>query len=133
MSQAVHLMPGAVDGAIAELRRVLGVERVVTDRAELEFHSQDVYRSGELPAAPLSPLLDALNDAAIFGNDVRLHWYRDAEDDAMLQLCKEMREDFVGLELPDRYVFGYGMDIDGAWRNLPAIYALNLKTAVDRL
>jgi len=55
MSQAVHLMPGAVDGAIAELRRVLGAERVVTDRAELEFHSQDVYRAGERPAALIRP------------------------------------------------------------------------------
>lgn len=55
MSQAVHLMPGAVDGAIAELRRVLGAERVVTERAELEFHSQDVYRVGELPVALIRP------------------------------------------------------------------------------
>ncbi|RLJ64703.1 hypoxanthine-guanine phosphoribosyltransferase [Sulfurisoma sediminicola] len=32
--------------------------------------------------------------------------------------------DFVGLTLPDRYVFGCGMDVRGAWRNLPAIYAV---------
>lgn len=38
--------------------------------------------------------------------------------------AKPIRADFVGLELPDRFVFGYGMDIEGAWRNLPAIYAL---------
>ena len=31
--------------------------------------------------------------------------------------------DFVGVKVPDRFVFGYGMDIHGAWRNLPAIYA----------
>lgn len=31
--------------------------------------------------------------------------------------------DFVGLSVPNRYVFGFGMDIQGAWRNLPAIYA----------
>jgi len=37
---------------------------------------------------------------------------------------KPIRADFVGLELPDRFVFGYGMDIEGAWRNLPAIYAV---------
>lgn len=55
MSQAVHLMPGAVEGALAELRRVLGDAQVVTDRAELEFHSQDVYRAGELPAALIRP------------------------------------------------------------------------------
>jgi len=26
--------------------------------------------------------------------------------------------------VPDRFVFGFGMDVDGAWRNLPAVYAL---------
>ncbi|MFA6921079.1 MAG: hypoxanthine-guanine phosphoribosyltransferase [Gallionella sp.] len=38
--------------------------------------------------------------------------------------AKPVAADFVGLELPDRFVFGYGMDIEGAWRNLPAIYAV---------
>ena len=32
--------------------------------------------------------------------------------------------DYVGLEVPDRYVFGYGMDYHEQGRNLPAIYAL---------
>jgi hypoxanthine phosphoribosyltransferase len=32
--------------------------------------------------------------------------------------------DFVGITVPNRYVFGFGMDVYGAWRNLPAIYAL---------
>ena len=36
---------------------------------------------------------------------------------------KPIKADFVGLQVPDRFVFGYGMDIHGAWRNLPAIYA----------
>jgi hypoxanthine phosphoribosyltransferase len=37
---------------------------------------------------------------------------------------KPIRADFVGIEVPDRFVFGFGMDIEGAWRNLPAVYAL---------
>ncbi len=37
---------------------------------------------------------------------------------------KPLRADFVGLHLPDRFVFGCGMDAYGAWRNLPEIYAL---------
>ena len=37
---------------------------------------------------------------------------------------KPIAADFVGLVLPNRYVFGFGMDIRGAWRNLPAIYAV---------
>ncbi|WP_435628474.1 hypoxanthine-guanine phosphoribosyltransferase [Candidatus Ferrigenium straubiae] len=37
---------------------------------------------------------------------------------------KPIHADFVGIEVPDSFVFGYGMDIEGAWRNLPAIYAV---------
>ena len=37
---------------------------------------------------------------------------------------KPLKADFTGLTVPDRYVFGFGMDIHGAWRNLPAIYAV---------
>ena len=36
---------------------------------------------------------------------------------------KPIHADFVGMNLPNRFVFGYGMDIHGAWRNLPAVYA----------
>lgn len=32
--------------------------------------------------------------------------------------------DFVGLTVPDRFVFGFGMDYQGLWRNAPGIYAL---------
>ena len=37
---------------------------------------------------------------------------------------KPARADFVGVTVPNRYVFGFGMDAYGLWRNLPAIYAL---------
>ena len=37
---------------------------------------------------------------------------------------KPIRADFVGVVVPDRYVFGFGMDVRGVWRNLPAIYAV---------
>lgn len=37
---------------------------------------------------------------------------------------KPITPDFVGLKLPDRFVFGCGMDARGHWRNLPEIYAL---------
>jgi hypoxanthine phosphoribosyltransferase len=32
--------------------------------------------------------------------------------------------DYVALEVPDRYVYGYGMDYHEQGRNLPALYAL---------
>jgi hypoxanthine phosphoribosyltransferase len=38
--------------------------------------------------------------------------------------AKAMHADFVGVELPDRFVFGFGMDLQGAWRNLGGVYAV---------
>lgn len=39
--------------------------------------------------------------------------------------CVEgLRADYAGVDVPDRYVFGYGMDYHEQGRNLPAIYAL---------
>ncbi|WP_020407425.1 hypoxanthine-guanine phosphoribosyltransferase [Hahella ganghwensis] len=32
--------------------------------------------------------------------------------------------DFTGIEVIDRYLFGYGMDYKGYWRNAPGIYAV---------
>lgn len=37
---------------------------------------------------------------------------------------KPVKADFVGLSVPDRFLFGFGMDVSGAWRHLPAIYAM---------
>jgi hypoxanthine phosphoribosyltransferase len=37
---------------------------------------------------------------------------------------KPVTADFVGVKVPNRYVFGFGMDAYGLWRNLPSIYAL---------
>ena len=32
--------------------------------------------------------------------------------------------EYIALEAPDLFLFGYGMDIDGQWRNLPEIRAI---------
>jgi hypoxanthine phosphoribosyltransferase len=37
---------------------------------------------------------------------------------------KPIAADFVGLRIPDRFVFGCGMDAKGFWRNLPEIRAM---------
>jgi len=36
-----------------------------------------------------------------------------------------MRADFSGLDAGDRFLFGYGLDYKGYWRNAPGIYAVN--------
>ncbi|MCG1041375.1 hypoxanthine-guanine phosphoribosyltransferase [Mycetohabitans sp. B8] len=42
----------------------------------------------------------------------------------LIAKTKPLRPDFCGVQVPDRYVFGCGMDVNGYWRNLSAIRAL---------
>ena len=42
----------------------------------------------------------------------------------VLPRAKPITADFVGLRIPDRFVFGCGMDAKGYWRNLPEIRAM---------
>ncbi|MDO4433767.1 MAG: hypoxanthine-guanine phosphoribosyltransferase [Alysiella sp.] len=42
----------------------------------------------------------------------------------LIDQTKPIRADYVGLNVPNRYVFGYGMDAGNMWRNLGAIYAI---------
>jgi len=37
---------------------------------------------------------------------------------------KPLQAEYVGLSVPNRFVFGYGMDVAGAWRNLSEIRAI---------
>ncbi len=62
------------------------------------------------------------------------HWCEDqgAADVRIAVLAEKVHDrcvegicaDHVGVEVPDAYVFGYGMDYHEQGRNLPAIYAL---------
>ncbi|WP_411726097.1 hypoxanthine-guanine phosphoribosyltransferase [Methyloglobulus sp.] len=45
--------------------------------------------------------------------------------DKLLDHEKPIRADFVGLQIENRYLFGYGMDYKGYLRNVPGIYACN--------
>ena len=36
----------------------------------------------------------------------------------------DLKANYVGLQCIDRYIFGYGMDYKGYWRNAPGIYAV---------
>ena len=37
---------------------------------------------------------------------------------------KSHRIDYIGLEIPNKFIVGYGLDYDGLGRNLPEIYQL---------
>jgi hypoxanthine phosphoribosyltransferase len=52
------------------------------------------------------------------------HFYCAVLVEKVLQKAKPITPDFVGLRIPDRFVFGCGMDAKGFWRNLPEIRAM---------
>ncbi|GBG15074.1 hypoxanthine phosphoribosyltransferase [Novimethylophilus kurashikiensis] len=74
----------------------------------------DILDEGHTLAAIRQRCLDA--GATAFYSAVLL--------EKLLDKPKPVHADFIGLQVPDRYVFGCGMDVNGLWRNLPAIYAL---------
>lgn len=44
--------------------------------------------------------------------------------DKAIDKPKPIAADYVGITVPNRYVFGFGMDAAGMWRNLGAVYAM---------
>ncbi len=96
---------GALDWKVLPRENVAGRVVLVLD---------DILDEGHTLAAIRGKVLDM--GAAAF--------YSAVFADKQIGKPKPVKADFVGLEVPDRYVFGFGMDVHGLWRNLPAIYAL---------
>lgn len=44
---------------------------------------------------------------------------------------QQLKIDYIGMELPDRFIVGYGLDYDGLGRNLPEIYQLKEKKMIN--
>jgi hypoxanthine phosphoribosyltransferase len=100
-------------------------------------------RGGELhwikrPSTPLAGatvlLVDDILDEGLTLNAIRDFCLQQGAARVLLVvLCEKrhdrgvpgLRADFVGVEVPDRYVFGYGMDYHEQGRNLAAIYAVD--------
>jgi len=78
-------------------------------------------------------LVDDILDRGITLNAITEKCYElGASDVKIAVLCKKnipdfepaIAADYIALEVPDAYVFGYGMDYEGGWRNAPGIYEL---------
>ena len=41
-----------------------------------------------------------------------------------------MKPDYVGFDIPNVFVVGYGLDHNGAWRNLPQIFLMDSPTNI---
>ncbi len=44
-----------------------------------------------------------------------------------------MEPDFIGVKAPNLFLFGYGMDVRGAWRNLPCVRAIPKEREAEAL
>jgi hypoxanthine phosphoribosyltransferase len=85
----------------------------VTDRVVLVI--DDIFDEGTTLAAIV---------AELWHNGAREVYSAVLVDKYHTRKTPGLKVDFIGLEVPDRYVFGCGMDYHEYWRNLPAIYAV---------
>jgi len=116
--------------------------------ADLEFDYVHAtrYRGGTRGRDLLwikQPRLDLLGRTVLLADDILYEGYtlrairyfcldQGARRVLIAVLCQKQHDrtapgvsaDFVGVEVPDRYVFGYGMDYYEQGRNLPGIHAL---------
>ncbi len=76
---------------------------------------EDIVDSGRT----LSYLLDMLRDRG--PKDVRLCTLLDKPDRRVV----DVKVDYTGFEIPDKFVVGYGLDYDQKYRNLPYIGVVN--------
>lgn len=118
--------------------------RSITIGHAIDFMSVESYGSGTRKSTGQTRItMDLRTD--IVGKDVLLvedivdtgytlaHVLKilDVRSPNSLKVCclldkRERREvevpiDYVGFEIPDKFVFGYGLDLDELWRNLPFV------------
>jgi len=96
---------GGIDWRVSPPRQVSGRAVLVLD---------DILDGGHTMAAIRDRVLEL--GAASFACAVLA--------EKILQEKQPFTADFVGLRIPDRFVFGCGMDAKGFWRNLPEIRAM---------
>jgi hypoxanthine phosphoribosyltransferase len=75
----------------------------------------DILDEGETLAQVKQRLLD------MGASEVILCVFADKD----LGRAKPVQADIVGVTIPNRFVVGFGMDVYGYWRNLPALWAIS--------
>lgn len=71
--------------------------------AEITVHVSLAYFNSS-STKMLFTFFEALNNAAIAGNQVRLNWYHDEDDDTILEFGQELQDDFGALDFHDHAV-----------------------------
>ncbi len=121
---------------IPRLRFYLEVDYVHATRYQQQLTTGDLLWLHE-PHVDLTNrtvlLLDDILDRGITLKAIADKCYElGAKDVKIAVLCQKqiahfspaINADYIALFVPDAYVFGYGMDYEGGWRNAPGIYEL---------
>lgn len=108
----IHVSRYGRDTRGGEISWQVGPKETIAGRVVLVL--DDILDEGETLSAVRSRILEGGATA----------FYSAVLADKDLGRPKPITADFVGVRVPNRYVFGFGMDVRGQWRNLPAIYAL---------
>lgn len=96
-----------------KVRQLLGIYEDLTDRTVVVL--EDIIDTG----ATLQKIYDILDDAPLKKLKMATLFFKPSV------FKKELHIDYVGMEIPDEFIVGYGMDYDGQGRNLPEIYKLS--------
>ena len=102
--------------AVVDKPRGLTSHTVVAQARRL-FGRKDIGHAGTLDPMATGVLL------VLVGQATKLSGYLTADSKQRAKPAA-VAADFAGVVVPDRFVFGFGMDIGGSWRNLPSIRAL---------
>ena len=97
------------------VKEIMGLSEDITDRNVLIV--EDIIDSG-VTATQLRKELEKRNPKSV--KMVSLLFKPDA-------LTVGRGPDYVGFEIPSKFILGYGLDLDGQARNLPDIYVLKEK------
>ncbi|MDZ7669924.1 MAG: hypoxanthine-guanine phosphoribosyltransferase [Gammaproteobacteria bacterium] len=94
----------------------------------LEWHAEPGYTVSDRTVLLLDDVLDRGATLAALVDWARAAGAREVVTavlvDKAVAAPRPVQADYAALICPDRYLFGCGMDYQGYWRNLPAIYAL---------
>ncbi len=142
------VMVGVLKGAVLFIADLM---RALTVPCEVDFMAVSSYGSQTDSSGVVRILKDL--DASVAGRDVllvedivdsglTLHYLLrnlGARDPRTLEVCAlltkperrrvELPIRYVGFEIPNRFVVGYGLDYSQRYRNLPYVAALNLDRA----
>ncbi len=138
------LLIGILRGAVVVLSDLM---RCVELPCDIDFMDISSYGSGTSSSGVVRILKDLEEDVAgrhvlivedIIDTGLTLSYLRRsllARNPASLEICTlltkpsrrqvELDVKYVGFEVPDVFVVGYGIDYDGSYRNLPEIRALD--------